>query len=53
MALVSINTWQKELKSRMPNTSSGQITLELQAALREFFTKSGMWLEEIAIDYWK
>lgn len=47
-ALVSPEEWLRELRTRLPGISEGQLKLELSSTLREFFTKSGMWMEELA-----
>lgn len=47
-ALVSPEEWLGELRTRLPGISEGQLKLELSSTLREFFTKSGMWMEELA-----
>ena len=46
--LVSTDEWINELTTRLPGISSGQLKLELKSTLREFFTKSGFWMEELA-----
>lgn len=49
--LVSTDIWKNELTTRLPGISSGQLDLELKSTIREFFTKSGYWVEELpAID---
>lgn len=45
--LVSTSEWLTELRTRLPGISSGQLDLELKATLREFFTQSGFWTEEV------
>jgi hypothetical protein len=39
--------WQEELYSRVPGAASDHIDQELKSTLREFFTKSGFWTEEL------
>ena len=41
------NDWQEELYSRVPGAASDHIDQELKSTLREFFTKSGFWTEEL------
>ena len=45
--LVSNDEWLNELRTRLPGISEGQLSLELKSTLREFFTKSGFWMEEL------
>lgn len=48
LSLADYTVWTKELTTRLPGASTDQIDLELKATLREFFTKSGFWVEELA-----
>ncbi len=43
----SLSVWTDELTVRLPGASTDQIDLELKATVREFFTKSGFWTEEL------
>lgn len=46
--LVTTDEWLIELRTRLPGISEGQLGLELKSTLREFFTKSGFWMEELS-----
>lgn len=46
--LVNTDEWATELKVRVPGAAVDQLELELRATLREFFTKSGWWMEELS-----
>lgn len=46
--MVNTDSWLTELRTRLPGISEGQLALELKSTMREFFTKSGYWMEELS-----